>query len=118
MNHLSRERALETFQASQQLESQALAVICNTNKDQREREFLVQNTYISDYLLLNYAVDLKKLTSSIIFYKLDQLPDMEEKIKKNRKLMEEIGMSERMKVTGKGSDYMSFSYSLLGGSPS
>ena len=45
--------------------------------DNREKEFLVQNTYIADYLLYNYAIDIKKLIQSIIFYKLDQLPLME-----------------------------------------
>jgi len=36
-------------------------------------------------------------------------------MKKNKKVMDEIGMSERISAIEGGSDYMSLSYSSLGG---
>ena len=63
---LSYDKTLEIFKKQQEMEQNAFKIIDRVKESEVKDEYLVQNAYIADYLLIQYGVTSDQYNKAII----------------------------------------------------
>ena len=83
------EKTLEIFKVHQKLEQEALTKVARLKDDLIKEEYLVQNAYIADQILIRYGITSQQLNNAMAHHDLLDSPEVIQELAKN-KLPEEL----------------------------